>query len=69
MSHLNFQSMSLKELRNYVLQHRNDDEAFYMYIDRKQAEGTAIQYPPLQSVEDLKKYPEVIAKFNRANAS
>ena len=29
-----FQSMSVKELRAYVLEHREDDEAFYALVDR-----------------------------------
>ncbi|MBC6475800.1 MAG: hypothetical protein GDA48_25790 [Hormoscilla sp. GM102CHS1] len=29
----NFQTMTKKELRAYVLAHRDDDEAFYAYVD------------------------------------
>lgn len=29
-----FQEMSSEELRAYVLSHRDDDEAFYAYVDR-----------------------------------
>lgn len=32
-----FQSMSMKELRTYVLEHREDDEAFYALVDRRKA--------------------------------
>jgi len=29
-----FNLMSRKELRAYLLEHRNDDEAFYAYMDK-----------------------------------
>ncbi|MGM3306889.1 DUF6887 family protein [Anabaena sp. WFMT] len=35
----NFQGMSTKELRAYVLSHRDDEEAFYVYVDKLNAEG------------------------------
>ncbi len=31
----NFQKMSLKELRNYVLNHRDDDEAWQEFTSRE----------------------------------
>ncbi|MEH2163585.1 MAG: hypothetical protein V7K38_21740 [Nostoc sp.] len=35
----NFQQMSLEQLRTYILEHRNDDEAFHIYIDRRRAQS------------------------------
>jgi len=35
----NFQQMPLDHLRAYILEHRNDDEAFHIYIDRKRAQS------------------------------
>ncbi|HLP90348.1 MAG TPA: hypothetical protein VK184_17400 [Nostocaceae cyanobacterium] len=35
----NYKTMNLDELRRYVLAHREDNEAFHAYIDRKKAEG------------------------------
>ncbi|MBW4644773.1 MAG: hypothetical protein KME23_17720 [Goleter apudmare HA4340-LM2] len=32
-----FQQMTLDELKNYVLAHRDDEEAFQTYITRKRA--------------------------------
>jgi hypothetical protein len=29
-----FKTMSTKELRAYVLSHRDDQEAFYIYVDK-----------------------------------
>jgi hypothetical protein len=59
----NFQSMSKVELRSYVLAHRNDEEAFQFYIDRVAAEEGRVTYPPLQSIDDLENYPELIKTF------
>jgi len=32
-----FQQMPMQQLKAYVLAHRNDDEAFHAYIDRRRA--------------------------------
>lgn len=32
-----FQQMPMEQLRAYVLAHRDDDEAFHAYIDRRRA--------------------------------
>lgn len=40
MSKPNFKAMSLKELYSYVITHREDDEAFYTYVDKLHAEAT-----------------------------
>lgn len=34
MSKPNFQAMSQKELHDYVLAHRDDQEVFYTYVDK-----------------------------------
>ncbi|GCL40236.1 hypothetical protein SR1949_53710 [Sphaerospermopsis reniformis] len=39
MRKLDFKTMSMKELRAYVLSHRHDQEAFYFYVDKLNAEG------------------------------
>lgn len=46
MKKLDFQAMSAKELRAYVLSHRDDKEAFYTYVDKLQAEGNWVEMPP-----------------------
>lgn len=63
MSKPNFQAMSQKELHNYVLTHRDDQEAFYAYVDKLHAEGNWIDMPPLQSEQDLENYPEFTKHF------
>lgn len=39
MTKSNFQQMPLEQLRAYILEHRNDDEAFQIYIDRRRAQS------------------------------
>jgi hypothetical protein len=63
MSKPNFRAMSQKELHRYVLNHRDDQEAFYAYVDKLHEEGNWIEMPPVESVEDLEKYPEFTARF------
>jgi len=63
MSLPNFQAMSQKELQKYVLAHREDQAAFYAYIDRLHAEGNWIEMPPLKSLEDVENYPEFSKRF------
>jgi len=65
MSQPKFQEMSQKELRDYTLANRDDKEAFYAYIDRLHQEGNWIEMPPVDSVEDLEKYPEFTARFRK----
>ncbi|NET55358.1 MAG: hypothetical protein F6K47_03975 [Symploca sp. SIO2E6] len=56
----NFQTMSAQELKSYVLSHREDDEAFYAYLDKVRERKNRVVYPPLNSLEELEKYPEVL---------
>ncbi|BAZ29455.1 hypothetical protein NIES4074_19010 [Cylindrospermum sp. NIES-4074] len=64
MSQPNFQAMSTKELRAYVLSHRDDQEAFYTYVDKLKAEANWVEIPPSGSVDDLKNYPEFLQRFS-----
>ena len=61
----NFKIMSDRELKSYVLSHREDDEAFYAYLDKVRERKDRVVYPPLKSLEDLKKYPEVIEQMRQ----
>lgn len=49
-----FDTMSIAELRAYVLLHRNDDEAFYKLADRLEAsaEDTDL-YPVPDTIENI----------------
>ncbi|MEB3310507.1 MAG: hypothetical protein VKJ02_09755 [Snowella sp.] len=63
MNQPDFQSMTQKELQRYVLSHREDQAAFYAYIDKLNTEADWIEMPPLNSVEDIDNYPEFVNRF------
>ena len=42
----NYDRMSLDELRQYVLTHREDNSAFHSYIDRSKSTGRMIAIDP-----------------------
>jgi hypothetical protein len=63
MSQPNFQAMSQKELQRYVLAHREDQAAFYAYVDRLNAEANWIEMPPLRSIDDIDNHPEFVNRF------
>jgi hypothetical protein len=46
MTLVNYQAMTLKEIRRYVLTHREDIVAFHAYIDRSKSEGQTITINP-----------------------
>jgi hypothetical protein len=46
MTTLNYDAMNIDELRQYVLNHREDLEAFHLYIDRSKASGRMITIDP-----------------------
>ena len=59
----NLQEVSLKELRDYVLSHREDEQAFSTYVDRINAECKRVTHPPLKSMEDMENYPNFLEKL------
>jgi hypothetical protein len=69
MSKPDFKLMSQKDLYTYVLNHREDQEAFYAYVDKLHAEATWIEMPALESVEDLENYPEFIDHLRKSAES
>lgn len=58
----NFQMMSRKELRNYVLTHRKDDEALRIYMDRLHNESGVIRHTGGLNEEDLNQLKQAIEK-------
>lgn len=60
-----FQAMSRKEFRAYVLKNRDDDEAFYAYMDKVKTETKRVKHPPLKSINDLENYPDFLEKIRR----
>ncbi len=54
-----FQNMSMKELRTYVLEHRRDDEAFYALVDRRNTAN------PNRTLYNLPETPEEQEEMRR----
>lgn len=46
MSQIDYVSMSLDQVKRYFLQHRDDTEAFYAYMDKLNTSGRAIVIDP-----------------------
>lgn len=61
----NFEAMNLKELRSYILEHRDDNEAFYTYMDRSKSEGNWLEMPVVDLIDDMENYPEFIDKIRK----
>lgn len=58
MSKPDFMTMPRAQLRQYILEHREDDQAFETYLDRFTSED-AIIYPAPHSIDDLENFPEL----------
>ena len=59
-----FEAMSRQELRAYILEHREDEEAFQLYLDQVMAEPGEI-YPAPKKIEDLSNFSQLLPKKNR----
>lgn len=57
----NFQAMSRVELRAYILEHREDQDAFYAYMDKLAKEPVL----GVHSLSDPEPLSEIITKVNR----
>lgn len=64
MTSVNYDSMSLDELRQYILAHREDTNAFYAYIDRSKSAGRMIIIDP----SDPKWEENVEERIRQANS-
>jgi hypothetical protein len=60
-----FKTMSRKDLRAYTLEHRDDNEAFYAYMDKLEAEATWIEFPAPKSIDELKNFGELLQKYRQ----
>lgn len=54
----NFLAMTRTELRKYILDHREDEEAFQIYVDRFKSENNEV-FPAPKTIEDLQNFPEL----------
>lgn len=58
---LDFQAMSLRELRAYVLEHREDEAAFHALVDRYKADyPNRVSYPAPKTPEDFQEISRVL---------
>jgi hypothetical protein len=57
-------AMTRQELKAYILEHREDEEAFQLYMDKVISEPGKI-YPAPQSIDDLKDFPELLEKHRQ----
>jgi hypothetical protein len=46
MTETNLEAMNLNDLRRYILTHRQDLNAFHLYVDRSKASGRTIAINP-----------------------
>jgi hypothetical protein len=53
MSQVDFAAMTLDEAKRYFLSHRNDQEAFYAYMDKLQTSGRAIVIDPANPESEI----------------
>lgn len=54
MSKIDYASMNLDEAKRYFLEHRDDQEAFYAYMDKLHASGRAIIIDPTDPNSEAK---------------
>lgn len=59
----NFQIMSRQELRQYILKHREDEQAFYAYMDRLNQEPNKPVFPAPKSIEDLSNFAQLLEQY------
>jgi phosphomannomutase len=62
---MDYKQMTRKELHNYILADREDDAAFYAYVDLLHEVGNWVEMPALTSPQDLDNYPEFIAHITK----
>lgn len=55
MTQIDYQAMSDSDLLAYVKQHPEDNEAFYVYVDRKRAGSNAVPITIEQAEIELEK--------------
>jgi hypothetical protein len=61
----NLAAMSRKELRDYLLKHRDDDEAFYALMDKLNQQPNRIWFPALKTIDELKHFPDLLEQYRK----
>ena len=59
MSKIDFNAMTLDEAKRYFLEHRDDQEAFYAYMDKLRASGRAIVIDPTDLESEVRAIAQV----------
>ncbi|MCY7273172.1 MAG: hypothetical protein LH702_05370 [Phormidesmis sp. CAN_BIN44] len=57
----NFEAMSIKELKAYIFEHRNDAEAISVIVQKVMASPHTKRY----SAEDADRFPEIYAEHQK----
>lgn len=65
MTQPDFRSMNRRELRAYVLEHRDNLQAVRALIDKSIAESSGVVYPAPQSIEDLNHFSQLLEESGR----
>lgn len=58
MSKPDFTTVTRPQLRQYILEHREDEEALQIFIDRFQNPNAKV-YPAPKSLADLENFPDI----------
>ncbi|MBW4632243.1 MAG: hypothetical protein KME30_10170 [Iphinoe sp. HA4291-MV1] len=64
MTQLNFQQMSRAELRAYILEHRDDEQAFHAYMDKLKSEPV-LANGTLGDLEDSARFSELLERVQK----
>lgn len=59
MSQVDFTSMTLDEAKRYFLDHRDNQEAFYAYMDKLNASGRAIVIDPTDPESEARAFVQI----------
>lgn len=67
MSQVDFASMTLDEAKRYFLNHRDNQEAFYAYMDKLNASGRAIVIDPTDPDSEAKALVQIQERLAQNN--
>lgn len=64
MTQPNFEQMSRKELRAYMLEHRDDEQAFHAYMDRLATEPVLAR-GTIEDLQDPSRFGEILERVKK----
>lgn len=67
MSQNNYDQMSLAEVKRYFLEHRDDEKAFYAYVDKLRASGQMITIDPSNPESEKQAWVEIEKRLKKKN--